>query len=286
MHFLVAGTLLFVLYGYLGDKAEINEARITVTSAQIERLKEAWKKQWRRPPTKQELQNLIETFIEEEVLYREALAMGLETDDTIIRRRLAQKMRFLIQDIADQAQPREDELTVFYEANREQYRLPARVSFTHVYFSPDRRGAVVVKDAQDELEKLKARGAERAPDRGDPFMLHHDYVEISRPEAARLFGKTFADDLFGLKPGPWQGPIRSGYGVHIVRVLDSVPSRLPDFAEVEERVRQAYMDTQRRKINEAAIRELKARYGIAVDKKAVMPRHQKASSLALSEDAQ
>ncbi len=285
VHFLVAGTLLFVLYGYWGDDVEFDKAQITVSSAQIEQIRGAWKKQWRRPPTEQELQNLIEKFIEEEVLYREALAMGLEKDDIIVRRRLAQKMRFLIQDIADQSQPNEDQLKAFYEATREPYRMPARVSFTHVYFSPDRRDAAVVKDARDALEKLKTSGVERAPDRGDPFMLHHDYADISRPEAARLFGGTFADNIFGLKPGQWQGPIRSGYGVHLVRVSDYVPSRVPEFAEVKERVQQAYTNAQRRKANKAAIKELKVRYGIVIDKKAMTSRDKQASASTPLEDA-
>ncbi len=276
LHFLVVGTLLFVLYGYWGGKSENDKAQITVGSGQIERLKEAWKKQWRRAPTDQELRNLIEKHIEEEVLYREALAMGLEKDDTIVRRRLAQKMRFLIQDIADQGRPSAEQLKAFFEADRDQYRSPALVTFTHVYFSPDRRGPVVLTDAQAERDKLNSENVERAVDRGDPFMLHHDYRQISRLEAARLFGREFADELFEIKPGRWHGPIRSGYGIHLVRIQDSIPARMPDLVEIEDRLRQDYMNSQRRKINEAAVNELKARYKIVIDKESMNQQNRQA----------
>jgi len=269
MHFLVAGALLFLFYGYTDRSDKPNDAQINVGSAQIERIQTAWEKQWRRLPTDKELQRLIEQFIQEEVLYREALALGLEKDDTIIRRRLAQKMRFLIQDIADQNQPKEADLKAFFEENQELFKSPARISFTHVYFNPDRRGAAAVEDARQVIESLKANSVDRAPDRGDPFMLHHDYVEISQQQATRLFGRQFAENLFTFRPGPWQGPIRSGYGIHLVRILEYVPARMPEFAEVVDRVRQDYKDRQRRKANDEAIKNLKARYRIVIDTKAV-----------------
>lgn len=269
LHFVVVGVLLFLFYGYVGESDKTNDAQIIVGSAEIERMQTAWEKQWRRLPTGEELQNLIEQFIQEELLYREALTLGLEKDDTIIRRRLAQKMKFLIQDIADQRQPAEAELTAFFDENREQFKSPAQISFTHVYFNPDRRGAKAVEDAYQVLENLKESSFEQGPDHGDPFMLHHDYVEISQQEAARLFGRQFAEDLFKLRPGSWQGPIRSGYGIHLVRVKEYVPARVPNFSEVKDRVHQEYMDRQRRKTNEEALRDLKTRYRIEVDAEAV-----------------
>ena len=265
VHFLAAGALLFVYYGFAGGGDKPDDARIVVGAAQIERIQDAWSKQWRRLPTEAELQGLIEEFIQEEVLYREALALGLEADDSIIRRRLAQKMRFLIQDIADQNRPEQVELLAFFEERREQFQSPAFISFTHVYFNPDQRGADAAHDARRVLDGLNASGVTRAPEHGDLFMLHRDYVEISQQEASRLFGREFAESVFALRPGSWQGPIRSGYGIHLVRVSAYVPARMPEFAEVEERVRLEYMESQRRKANEAAIEGLKARYRITVD---------------------
>lgn len=285
-HFLLIGLGLFFIFDLTGQqhRAGSNDASIVVGTAQIERIQDVWEKQWRRQPTEKELHGLIERFIQEEVLYREALAIGLEKDDTIIRRRLVQKMRFLIQDIADQNQPEEAELKAFFEENREQFKSLARISFAHIYFNPDHRGATAVKDALQVLDNLKANNIERASGHGDPFMLQHDYVEITRQEASRLFGSSFADDLFALRSGPWQGPIRSGYGIHLVRVGAYIPAHMPEFTEVKDRVRQEYIDIQRRKSNDKAIKDLKARYRIVIEEDSLKEAGIQATSLAQSGD--
>jgi parvulin-like peptidyl-prolyl isomerase len=285
VHFLVAGALLFLFYGYAGKSDTPADVQITMGPAQIERIKAAWEKQWRRLPTKEELQKLIEQFIQEEVLYREALSLGLEKDDTIVRRRLAQKMRFLIQDIADQQQPKEADLKAFFEENQDLFKSPTRISFTHVYFNTDRRGAKAGEDARQVLASLKKNNVERAADHGDPFMLHHDYVEISQQETTRLFGRQFAENLFALKPGPWQGPLRSGYGIHLIRIVDFVPERMPELEEVADRVRQEYTDAQRRKANQEAITSLKARYRIVIDQKAFKKEGHQGITLETSKDS-
>ena len=118
LQFLVAGLILSVFWGAWGNNPGSDNEQIIVGSARIEQIKSAWKKQWRRQPTEQELESLIEKFVQEEVLYREALNMGLEEDDSIIRRRLAQKMQFLIKDIADRKPPEEAELMAFFNQNR------------------------------------------------------------------------------------------------------------------------------------------------------------------------
>ncbi len=264
-HFLIAGMILFGFWGTWGDRSELDSDRIRVGSARIEQIKTAWKKQFSRAPTEKELDNLIEQFVQEEVLYREALALGLEKEDSIVRRRLAQKMRFLIQDVSDRDLPQEAELNEFFEKNRQRFRSPARISFTHIYFNRDRRGNNALNDAENMLIGLQASHRERAPEKGDPFMLNHDYVRVSRQETTRLFGKAFAKGLFVLKSGPWQGPIPSSYGVHLVRIAEHIPARLPEFSEVAERVRQEFINNRRRKANEEAIKKLKEGYKIVID---------------------
>ena len=141
VHFLGIGALLFGLFALLNDDASsIDANRIEITASNVERLREVWSKQWNRQPTETELKGLINSHIREEVLYREGLALGLDKNDTIIRRRLAQKMEFLFEDLADQVKPNERELERYFDRNRERYRHPVRISFTHVYFSVDRRG--------------------------------------------------------------------------------------------------------------------------------------------------
>jgi peptidyl-prolyl cis-trans isomerase C len=265
LHFLVAGLILFVFWGVWGNNPGSDSEQIIVGSARIEQIKNSWKKQWRRIPTEKELESLIEQFVQEEVLYREALNMGLEKEDSIIRRRLAQKMRFLIQDIADRKQPEEEELVAFFNRHPELFRSPARISFSHVYFNRDQRGKTTQKEVRKILVKLQTSNPVRAPEQGDPFMLNTDYVKISKQEATRHFGKTFAEDLFTLTPGSWQGPIQSGYGIHLVRLADTIPSSIPEFKAVAERVRQEYIAVQRQKVNEKAIQALMDRYKIVIE---------------------
>ncbi|MCP4683727.1 MAG: peptidyl-prolyl cis-trans isomerase [Desulfobacterales bacterium] len=267
-HFLVAGVFLFVFWEYGGGSADPDTNRIIVGPAQIDRIEAAWKKQMRRPTTDNELKELIEQFVQEEVLFREAMAMGLDKDDTIVRRRLVQKMRFLIQDIVDQKQPGEAELKAYFNENKDLFRSPAKISFTHIYFSQDRRGDAAVNDAKKTLEYLNETGVARSPKSGDPFMLHYDYSEITESETNRLFGNMFSTQVFKLRPGAWQGPIQSGYGVHLARVIKKIPSYLPEFKEAIERVSLEYMGTQRKKANEEAIKNLRKRYRIVLDEDA------------------
>lgn len=257
-HFLAAGALIFVLYGVLGGGAD-DSRTITVTAGQVDRLQQVFAGQWRRPPTPEELAGLIDAHIEEEILYREAVALGLDVDDTIVRRRLAQKMQFLIEDTAAPAEPAETDLIAFFEQHRARFRSPPILSFTHIYFSSDRR-ADAQADAQASLATLGA--LDRAPDRGDPFMLRHDYADVTEDEISRLFGREFGASVFALPQSDWQGPVRSGYGYHLVRIVAKTVPPEPEFAAVRADVLAAYMDDERRRVNAAVLDEIKARYSI------------------------
>jgi len=263
VHFVAIGTVIFVLYGLLRGSGVDDNRRIEVGEQQIARLRELWMAQWKRPPTERELEGLIDSFIREEVLYREALAMGLDRDDTVVRRRLAQKIEFLADDLATRSEPLPDELERFLEENLERYELPGRVGFSHVYFSVDRRGEACESDALDALHKIKD-GA--SPDeQGDPFMLQRDYPSRSEREVAELFGSEFGEALFMLSPGTWQGPVRSSYGLHLVVVRERTPSRTPELADVSDRVKNDLLSERRRTANEALVESLKERYQIVVE---------------------
>lgn len=258
VHFIAAGALIFVVAGVVGSTT--NESRrIEITPALVDRLQQVFAAQWRRPPTPEELDGLIESHIEEEVLYREALALGLDQDDTIVRRRLAQKMQFMIEDVAVPPAPTDAELEAYFNANREQFRLPTTVTFSHVYFSVDRR-ADAERDARTTLAKLGDE--ERAAERGDAFMLRYDYADITEAELGRLFGREFAAAVFDLPVGGWQGPVRSGYGFHLVRIdrKDSPPE--PTFAGARDGVLAAYLEAERRRMNRDVLDGIMARYEI------------------------
>ncbi len=267
VHFLVLGALLFGLFALVNDEASSKSPnRIEITASNVERLREVWSKQWNRPPTETELKGLIESHLREEVLYREGLALGLDQNDTIIRRRITQKMKFLFEDLADQVKPTHEELKGYFDRNQDQYRLPARFSFTHVYFSVDRRGIAAEQDARRLLAHLQTTDATplRASGQGDRLMLEYDFVRKTEQEVAKLFGRRFAEQLSEIPEGSWQGPIESGYGLHLVRIHDRIESRLPEMEEVRDKVQLDFSAERRRETNKKIYEQLKARYEIVV----------------------
>ena len=154
--FLVLGALLFGLYTLVKDQSQgsSDALRIQVTAADVDQLSVRWQRQMGRPPRPEELQGLTDNFVREEVLVREALALGLDRDDTGIRRRLVQKMNFLVEDLALLNEPTDADLSDYFEQHPEIYRLPPRISFTHIYFSRDQRGDATKADAELALSQL------------------------------------------------------------------------------------------------------------------------------------
>ena len=263
LHFLIIGALIFIIFSSVNkDEIIVSDNKIVVTAAEIERLSDNWSKKWKRPPTEAELQGLVDSYIREEVYYREALALGLDQYDTILRRRLMQKMEFLSNDLAELNQPDDTELNKFFLDHQDKYELPARVTFTHIYFSLDKRGAKAVEDAKSVLSGLNAL---RAPDRGDNFMLQYDFVQESPFEVERLFGNVFAEKLFQSEINTWQGPIESGYGIHLVRINEKIDARMPELASVIKKVRTDWMFEQKQKMNREIYERFKERYEIVVE---------------------
>lgn len=266
VHFLVLGAAFFGLYLAVGQQPFDSDLKLRVTSGTVERIRTTWQRQWGRPPSDVELRNLVEQHIREEVLYREALAWGLGEDDTIVRRRLVQKIEFLSEDLAVQAEPDDVELANFLAADPQRYRVPARFSFAHVYLSRDLRGDAVFGDAERVLAELRSASPESLTSGlGDRFMLQYEYVRKSEVEIGRLFGSGFGERLAVLEIGDWQGPIESGYGLHLVRVEERLDSRLPALAEIRGKVEGDYLTERRREANSAFYRGLRARYEIEVE---------------------
>ncbi|KKK65306.1 hypothetical protein LCGC14_2975480 [marine sediment metagenome] len=263
LHFLIIGALIFVLFSIVNkDEDIVSGNKIVVSSAEIERLSDNWSKKWNRPPTETELKGLVDSYIKEEVYYREALALGLDQNDTILRRRLMQKMEFLSNDLADLSTPDETALNKYFLDNQEKYELPAQVSFTHIYFSLDKRGAKAFEDAKSVLSGLNPLSA---PEKGDSFMMEYDFVQETPFEVERLFGKRFAEKLFTLETNTWLGPIESGYGLHLVRIVEKIDSRMPELASVIDKVRTDFMFEQRQKMNKEIYERFKERYEIVIE---------------------
>ena len=265
VHFLVLGLALFALFGAVSDDSGATEGVITISEGELVRLSTTFQRQWRRPPTEDELAGLVEALIREEVLYREALGLGLERDDTIIRRRLAQKIEFLSEDLASRIEPGEDDLKKFFDENPELYELAPELSFSHIYFNEDSRSDATA-DAAAVLARLETTAPlpERAPELGDRFMLQYDYIDMSESQIARHFGGQFAETVMGLENG-WQGPIRSGYGMHLVNIHGREPASMPEFEEVRDRVGTDFSSDLREKANEAFYSGLRDRYVVVVE---------------------
>jgi parvulin-like peptidyl-prolyl isomerase len=268
LQFLLAGLLLFAGYAWLNPSAGPAAApgRIELTADDLRQIQVAWLAQGREPLSPEQLRHLVDARVREEILYREALALGLDQDDTIVRRRLAQKMEFLFEDVAALREPGEDELRAWFGSHAERFALPARASFRHVYFSPDRRGERAREDAAQALAKLAREPADApaAATLGDPFMFQDYYGDRALDEVARSFGPGFAQALFQLAPGAWAGPLESGYGWHLVWIDDLTPARVPDFVEVAADVRSEWLEEQRAEIRARAFAEMRARYEVVL----------------------
>lgn len=236
--FVILGLAIFAIYAFASDRLSTNEsATIRMTPSDVELLSATFERQWQRSPTEGELTNLVKARIREEVFYREALAVGLDQNDMIVRRRMVQKMEMLSQDLALLADPTDTELQAFFDEHKEDYRIPPELSFSHVYFNLDRRGDAAEAEAQRLLAELRTQSPPpvRAPERGDRFMLGYDFNRFSSPQVAREFGEPFADALTELEPG-WQGPVLSGYGLHLVYLETRIDGRIPIWTEVRDRL--------------------------------------------------
>jgi hypothetical protein len=266
VHFLIIGLTMFVVFSLVGRPTEDTGKKIEITKPVLNTLVSAWEKQWNRPPTATELQGLIDRTVHEEIFYREAIQMGLDIDDSVVRRRLAQKLEFLIQDISAPASPTDQNLQSYLDSHRDVFQQPARYSFNQVYLNPDRRGAKLLDDARQLLIQLKDLPSVQDPAvLGDRLMLETHYREISEHQLDRLFGKGFASQLDNLPAGIWSGPVESGYGLHLVYLEAIVPARTPALDEVRQSVEQEWLATMQKEANEQVYQRLRDQYQVVIE---------------------
>ena len=230
LHFLLAGALLFGAYAWLNrgenDAGDLDRT-IRITEREMTWLAETWKRQWQRQPNERELQGLVTDYLREELLAREARGLELDRDDLIVRRRLAQKMTFILEDTARLAEPEDAELRALYDADRTRFDAPAQISFVTVFFSTDKRGDRAAADARAMLDRLSAAGAGSIPrNAGDSSLLPNELQDADEQTISGVFGAEFAKAVMTLAPGEWHGPVESAFGLHLVRVTarrDSQP---------------------------------------------------------------
>jgi len=268
LQFILIGFVLFGVWRAVNPATDMRGSanRIVLTESDLRQMALVWVAQGRPPPTPQQMQSLVETKVREEVLYREALALGLDKDDTIVKRQLARKMEFLAEDVSKLEEPKSDELQAWYDKNNARFALPPRASFRHVYFSPDRRGGRAHADAEQALSRLagKRMDSPGAAGSGDPFMFQDYYGDRSFDELAKAFGPQFARALIGVKPGAWAGPIESGYGWHIVFVESLTPERIPTYEEIEADVKAAWLEDHREVVRSRMYKAMRAHYEVVM----------------------
>ncbi len=265
-HFVLLGAALFVIDALLRPAAAPQaNAEIVVSEARIRNLAQNFQRKWQRLPTKIELDGLIETHVREEVMVREALALGLDRDDAIIRRRLQQKMEFVSEEAAAQVAPTDDELAAYMKAHPQAFAVDPRVTFQQVFLDPAKRGAAVDADAKALVARLNAPGSPDVATQGDRLLLREPrYADEPLAEVARLFGRDFADALVEQPVGRWSGPVASGYGVHVVKVEALVPGGVPPLAEVRPLVEREWSNARRQELAKAFYEKLRAKYTVTV----------------------
>jgi len=269
LHFVLAGAAIYLLFGLFSptDDAAMRENTIVVTEGEINWLAEMWQKKWNRPPSDVEMVGLVRDHLREAVLYREAVAMGLDKDDVIIRRRMAQKLEFLAQDLIQPEEFSEEELQAFFNENIDRYQIPPLLTFTHVFLDPDKRGDDTLTDAEKLKTELidNATVPNKASDLGDRFMLQAYYPERDEAELAKLFGGEFSSSIMTLEPEEWHGPVLSGYGTHLIYVHARLESPPPTFEQVADRIREDMENAEREKLNQEYIDSLLARYNVVIE---------------------
>jgi peptidyl-prolyl cis-trans isomerase C len=269
IYFFVLGFVVFGLHSFLNNNSKDENTdpfTVGVTSADIEWIRSSWEARMKRQPTQQELQGLVNLYIRNEILRREALAMDLDERDLVIQRRLVQKLTFVFEDLAESVEPTDDELKKYLQENQEKYRIPEMITFTQVYFNPDKRKDVT-KEAENILARLKSKQSapEEAASLGDMIMIDTSYKERSPDEIARALGKGFSDDLFSAGEMGWQGPIASTFGLHLVYIEKRSASKMPEFENIREDVKNDFMHDRKKQVIDTAYNAAKSRYTILVE---------------------
>ena len=273
LHFLVIGAALFGAYAWLNrDGGDAGVRQVRVAESDVRWLKETFVLQWQREPTQEELRALVRDFVKEELLARQAQELGLDKDDIVVRRRLAQKMTLLLQDDSRRAAPSDDDLHRLYEARRGQalseprtLLTRPRISFTHIFFSRDQR-ADAAADARQALRELsRPDAAAPAATLGDRVSIKPEFRNADERAVANQFGAKFAARVFELAPGPWQGPIESTRGLHLVRITELVPAQLRPFDEIREELVELWHAQSQRESEERYFAGLLKTYQVVPD---------------------
>ncbi len=261
LHFLLLGAGLFLVYLWVNPQTLADDSKVVIDQGRVLQLTTRFERTWSREPTAQELQTLIDNFIVEEVLYRQALAMGLDTNDSVIRRRLRQKMEFLAVDAMDLYEPTTEQLQTYLEQHPQRFMRDAVFSFEQIYIHTDRPAEALQRRIQQVQQQLRQGDTVT----GTHSLLPSRVEQTPASQVDRSFGSGFAAQLQNLRVNQWSDPIQSGLGVHFVRLRAVQPAALPALADVRDHVRREWQNTKNQQLKTALLEELKSQYTIIIE---------------------
>ncbi len=265
MHFLLIGAALFFVFDQVGDPVEVDN-RIIISQADLDILANDWLRRTGRPPSPQQVEQQLRQYIREQVLSREAVNLGLDRDDVIIRRRLAQKMQFLFDDLGQVPDPTDADLNVFMSKHVERFTLPATLSFSHIFLDPDSRGEAIQAQAQQLISRLQESNAVvDTSELGDPILLPLQFDIQTRLQISNLFGDEFAGQVYSLPVNRWSEPVASGYGLHLVYVHSRTAARVQPLAEVRQSIIRQWQTAKQQELNDLFYQGIQQRYEIILD---------------------
>jgi parvulin-like peptidyl-prolyl isomerase len=271
VHFLLIGAGLFLLFGWKGNPASVpgrqagpQSSKIVVTQGDIEQMHAVFRKTWQRPPTEEESKGIVEDFVRNEIYYREALAIGLDRGDALLKRRLRQKMEFIFEDLTARVEPTDEDLRTYMKEHPEAYHVDPQIAFRQVYINADKREKTAETYARQILADLDG-GADRDL-AGDPSLLEPEVRLSPLWDIRKQFGEEFSRSLLELKPERWEGPVRSTYGLHLVFVTKREEGRLPELKEVREMVKRDWMAERQKELKDAAYAKIRERYTVEIEK--------------------
>jgi hypothetical protein len=266
LHFTAIALVIFGVY-YMVTPAgpPSHSGSIVVSAGKIEQMAAIFARTWQRPPSPEELKGLIDDYVTEEIYVREAMALGLDTDDTVIRRRLRQKMEFMTSADVDALTPTDADLQAYLDNHSDAFSEAPQVAFQQVYLNPDRHPETMDQDAAALLAALRADPEADTSVLGDASLLPYELPLTSVGSIDRIFGPEIAASVAQAEPGVWTGPVASPYGLHLIRVTARSPGRLPALAEIRDDVLREWSNAKRQDLEAARLADLLGRYDVRID---------------------
>jgi PPIC-type PPIASE domain len=265
IHFTIFALLIFGAYALISPQRENAPDQILLTVAKIDQIASLFAKTWQREPTVGELKGLVDDYVKEEIYYREAKELGLDTDDMVIRRRLRQKIEFLHDAAVDTLTPTDAELGAYLKAHLAEFGIEPMLAFQQVFLNPERHGDRIDKDAAAILETLRINPATDPATQGDASLLPAELPLTGKTSIGQTFGAEFTSALEMATPGQWTGPIRSEFGLHIVRVAERRAGRTPALGEVRDAVLREWSSDKRKELEDSRFNELLKRYEVTIE---------------------